>query len=115
MPDRKPYRERPESEPRKSSTAPGGESSNTSWDASPEEKRRSLLEHMKQHMESEAYQPISKYPSLADTCQSEPPRLTPTDPALAAVVDAWPDLPDDVRQCILMLVEAAFLTASDTD
>jgi len=41
-----------------------------------------------------------------DTCQSEPPRPTPTDPDLAAVVAAWPELPEAIKAGIVAMVKA---------
>jgi hypothetical protein len=53
-------------------------------------------------MRSRGLRPTIKLPAdhlPTDTCK--------TDPALAAVVDAWPDLPEAIRVGILAMVKAA--------
>src|SRR5271157_6213513 len=41
--------------------------------------------------------------------QNAPPHCVVADPGLAAVVDAWPDLPEAMKAGIVAMVKAAFL------
>jgi hypothetical protein len=41
-----------------------------------------------------------------DTCQNPPISATLADPDLAAVVDAWPALPEAIKAGILAIVKA---------
>jgi hypothetical protein len=52
-------------------------------------------------------EPTDNAPKRLPTATENAPALLPADPALAAVVDAWPTLPEAVRASILMLVKAA--------
>jgi hypothetical protein len=42
-----------------------------------------------------------------DTCQTESPRPTPSDPDLAAVIAAWPALPEPIKAGIVAMIKAA--------
>jgi len=62
-------------------------------------------------------QPHSYSRSRTDPTRSDSPRLPratrgatgplPDDPDLAAVVDAWPKLPEAIKACIVAMVKAA--------
>jgi hypothetical protein len=42
-----------------------------------------------------------------DIRKTAPPQPTPTDPDLAAVMDAWPELPEAIKAGIAAMVNAA--------
>jgi hypothetical protein len=46
-------------------------------------------------------------PHMGPHSAAESTRATPTDPALAAIVSAWPDLPPAIRAGIAAMVNAA--------
>ena len=48
--------------------------------------------------------PSENHPKLTDLANMSAPGV-PGDPDLDSVIAAWPDLPSDVRQCILAIVK----------